>query len=61
MGLRMVRAGLANTSSPRVSRSVGALDADPEGAGEGSRSSHPGLLPEARSPGLDERTSGFEG
>ena len=38
---------LKDASGPGDSRTVGALDTTPEG--EGSRSSHPGLLPEARS------------
>jgi hypothetical protein len=37
------------------------LDADPKGAGRGSRSSHPGLLLEVRSPDADARRIRFEG
>jgi hypothetical protein len=50
-----------DASGPRVSRTVGALDADPEGVGRGSRSSHPGLLLEARSPRLDACRCRFGG
>ena len=34
---------------------------DDDSIGEGSRSSHPGLLPEAWSPEADVRTSRFKG
>ena len=37
-----------DTSSSRVRRTVGILDAELEGVGKGSRRSHPGLLPETR-------------
>jgi hypothetical protein len=57
-------------SASSTSDSLGFLSAAPKGGScggmnplkaEGRRSSHPGLLTEARPPGLDTRTSRFEG